>query len=221
MITSGGTSLRPLWKLAGAALLVAGLSYITLAVILGIVSRGHLPASGQELLDYVVAHGSLVQAAMVVFIIKDTCILIAFPILAMALGGMRHPSLWVATVVASMGMLLDILSGLIVIAFREFAGSYTAADPSERQSYVIVAEFVFRYVWRVETLVIVGLLSGAVVLFSRLMRDGQFGRVVPWVGIVLGVVGVAGAVAGFIQPVLFLSVWYIAVGLKLLCGEPF
>jgi hypothetical protein len=46
-------------------------------------------------------------------------------------------------------------------------------------------------------------------------------RQVPRVGIVLGVVGVAGAAAGLIQPVLFLSVWYIAIGLKLLCGESF
>ncbi len=203
-------------RVAAAALLVAGALYITLLLILAIISRGHLPQSGQELLDYVVLHGLLVQIAMVAFIVKDACILVAFPILAAQLGGMRRPSLWIAAVIASLGMILDIISGLIVIAFRGFADAFALATPSARDAYLPTAEFVFRYVWRVETPFIVGLLSIAVVLLSRPMPAEQFGRIVPKVGMILGIVGISGAVFGFIQPVLLLSVWYIAVGLKLL-----
>jgi hypothetical protein len=193
---------------------VAGASYFTLVIFLARVSGGHLPQSGRDLLDYILRHGLVVQGAMAVFILKDMCILIAFPILAMLLDDLR-PSLWVATVIASVGMLLDILSGLIVIAFTGFAGTYALAGPSGREAYLAIAEFVFRYVWRVETPLIVGLLSIAVVAFSRAMPAGKFGRMVKTLGVVFGILGIVGALFGLIQTVLLISIWYIAVGLRL------
>jgi hypothetical protein len=76
-------------------------------------------------------------------------------------------------------MVLDILSGLIVIAFREFADAYALAAPSARGSYLPTAQFVFRYVWRVERRSSLDYLSIAVLLFSRTMPIQQFGRIVP------------------------------------------
>lgn len=206
----------PLSRLAAVALLVAGASYIALLLMLAIVSRGHLPHSGQELLDYLARFGLLVQVAMVAFIVKDACILVAFPILATLLGGICRPSIWVATVIASLAMVLDILSGLIVIALRGFADAFALATPSANSAYVQIADLVFRYVWRVETPFIVALLSLAVILFSRQMPAGQFGRAIPRTGMIMGSVGICGALLGLIQPVLLLSLWYTAVGLKLL-----
>jgi hypothetical protein len=199
---------------AGIALLIAGASYITLLIILVILSRGHLPQSGRELLDYILHYGLLVQVAMAVFIIKDLCILIAFPILALMLGGMRRPSLWIAAVLASLGMVLDIISSLIVIAFRGVADA--AASSASTSETLPTAEFVFHYVWRVETPFMVGLLSLAVLLVSRTMSVPRFGRIVPRLGVILGLLGAIGAAFGMIQPVLLLSVWYIAVGIRLL-----
>jgi hypothetical protein len=215
MTTNQAISENPHCKLGGLSFITAGLSYISLMLILGVVSHGLLPSSGAQLLSFLTAHGSLIETAMIIFIVKDMCILLAFPILAIVLGGMRKPWLWVGTMLASVGVLLDILSGLIVIAFRRFVDSFPAAHPDRSQSLLALAEFVFRYVWRVETPFIVGLLSVAVILFSRDMIAGRFGRVVPWVGIVLGAIGVIGAVVSVIQPVLLLSAWYIAVGVQL------
>jgi hypothetical protein len=216
MTTNQTTSGDPLRTLAGTFFALAGVSYISLSVILGVVSHGRLPSSGQQLLSYLTAHGSVVEIAMILFIVKDTCILLAFPVLAMVLGGMRKPYLWIGTVLASLGMLLDILSGLIVIAFRRFVDSSLAGNSAPRQELVVFAELVFRYVWRVETPFIVGLLAVAVILFSRMMMGGQFGRIVPWVGIIVGLAGTAGAFVGLLQPILLLSIWYIAIGVQLL-----
>jgi hypothetical protein len=216
MVTTPENSTKSSSRIAGAALLVAGVSYVALLIILVVVSRGHLPDSGQELLAYLMRYGLLVQVAMAVFIVKDICILLAFPVLAISLGGMQRSSLWVGTVLSSLGMVLDILSSLIVIAFRGSADAYTLAELNARSAYLPIAEFVFRYVWRVETPFIVGLLSIAVFIFSRAMEPGRFGGVVPKLGMILGVVGVLGAIFALIQPVLLLAAWYIAVGLKLL-----
>ncbi|HEX6494896.1 MAG TPA: hypothetical protein VF018_05400 [Acidobacteriaceae bacterium] len=154
---------------------------------------------------------------MTVFIAKDTCTLIAFPILgARVLGGMRQPFVWTGTVMASIGMLLDILSGLIVLSFRRVAESCANATHSTQQSCAVLSDIVFRYVWRVETPFIVGFLSIAVIIFSRAMFGGRFGRAIPWMGAVIGTIGIAGALIGLIQPILLLSIWYIAVGWRLL-----
>jgi hypothetical protein len=117
---------------------------------------------------------------------------------------------------ASVAMLLDILSGLIVLSFRRIADSCANAPVATQQSCAVLSEMVFRYVWRVKTPFIVGFLSLAVIIFSRGMFGGRFGRAIPWIGLVTGAIGIAGALIGAIQPVLLLSVWYIAVGWKLL-----
>lgn len=197
-------------------MLVAGASYLGLLIILGIVSRGQLPGSGQDLLAYMGRDGLLVQVAMGAFIIKDLCVLLAFPVLAQLLGGLNRPALWLAVVVSSLAMILDIFSSLIVIAFRRVADAYALAGPSAKSAYQPIAELVFHYVWRVETPFIVGLLSIAVFIFSRAMAADQFGRVLPKLGMALAALGLVGAFFGLIQPILLLAIWYIAVGRRLL-----
>jgi hypothetical protein len=56
---------------------------------------------------------------------------------------------------------------------------------AERGVYLSTAELVFKYVWRVETPFIVGLLSLAVPLVSGSMAGGRFGRLIPLVGLAL------------------------------------
>lgn len=207
-------------RVAGVALLIAGVSYLALLLVLAIASRGRLPTSGHELLGYLVVYGQLVQVAMALFIVKDVCILVALPIMAQLMGGIRRPALWVGSIIASLAMILDIISGLIVIASRDFANDYAAASPLDKNAYLPTAELIFRYVWRVETPLVVGLLSLAVLLFSSSMRSDQFGRFVPRAGLLLGAVGIVGALFGVIQPILLLSIWYIAVAFKLLLTRP-
>jgi hypothetical protein len=55
-------------RLAGFAMLIAGAAYVTLLIILADVSPGHLPQSGQNLLEYMVRRGLLMQVAMAVIV---------------------------------------------------------------------------------------------------------------------------------------------------------
>src|SRR5258708_23667597 len=56
-------------------------------------------------------------------------LLLEFPVLAVVLGSTRRPSLWAGTIIASVGTFLDVLSGLMVIAFRRLADSCHKGRP--------------------------------------------------------------------------------------------
>jgi hypothetical protein len=208
------TSWKQLYKIAGSAFVAAGVIYIALSIIL-ITVGGTLPASGKELLNSMATQGLLMQIAMILFIVKDVAVLFAFPVLAIALSKTNREWPLVAVVFASVAMILDIISGLIVLSLRPFADAYLAASNTLQPVYLLNADFIFEYIWRVETPFMVGLLSLSALIFSVVMRKGSFGNAIPILGMTLGVIGVVGAFIGLIQPVLLLSVWYIAVGLNL------
>lgn len=213
------TSWKQLFKTAGITFVLAGVIYIALSVIL-VISGGNLPTSGKELLDKMAAQGSLIQTAMVLFIIKDVGVLVAFPTLAIALSKANRSWTLVATVFASVAMVLDIVSGLIVLSLRPFADAYATASGTLRSVYLIDADFIYEYIWRVETPFMVILLSLAVLIFSSVMRTGDFGRALAYTGIIIGAIGIIGALFGLIQPVLLLSIWYIAVGIRMYRLDP-
>ena len=207
-------SWKQLYKISGAILMMAGILYITLSAIL-VISGGSLPASGKELLDNMTEQGLLIQIAMMLFIIKDLSVLIAFPALFLTLREINKSWRFVATIFASVAMILDIISGLIVLALRSFADSYGAAPNVLKPLYLVNADLMYHYIWKVETPFMVALLSLAVIIFSLVMLKGIFSKAVPCLGIIIGAIGFIGALFGFIQPVLLLAIWYIPLGFKL------
>jgi hypothetical protein len=191
-------------RFAGAAFIIAGLSYISLVVVLLTVFAGGLPTSGADLFHALGTQWQLIQTAIVSFIIKDLLVLMALPTLFRLLEQTTHPwrnvAVAVSRVLVTVALLLDLLSGLLVIALAHWDG--TATD---------------QYVWVVETPVIVAVLSLPVVVMSLVMtRSAVFNKPTAYLGVALGVVGVAATLFGLIQPVLLLALWYVSVGTQLL-----
>jgi hypothetical protein len=202
-------------RFAGAAFIIAGLSYISLVVVLLTVFAGGLPTSGADLLHALGTQRQLIQTAIVSFIIKDLLVLMALPTLFRLLEQTTHPwrnvAVAVSRVLVTVALLLDLLSGLLVIALAHWDG--TATEPA----YLATAEYFYQYVWVVETPFIVAVLSLPVVVMSLVMtRSAVFNKPTAYLGVALGVVGVAATLFGLIQPVLLLALWYVSVGTQLL-----
>lgn len=209
-------SQQSLHKVAGPLLMVAGVSYAVLSVIL-VISGGTLPASGEEFLTKLAALSLLMQMAMVLFIVKDLCILVAFPILALILWSAKTRTWLIASVVfSSVAMVLDIISGLTVLAYVPFASAYAHAPLAMRSMYLISADVFYVYTWHIETPFMVALLALAVFGISVSMIRMAFKTRVAYVGAALGITACMGGLLGFIQPALLLALWYIPMGFSLL-----
>jgi hypothetical protein len=206
------TAWRGTYRVAAIALTVAATSYI---VLLGfLISTGGLPTNGQQMLDKMAEQGELMQVVMVLFIVKDLCVLVTFPALFKVLEGWQTTWPLVATALGSTAMVLDIISSLIVFSLPSFADAYAAAPAAEKPAYLVSGEVIFRYIWIVETPFMVAILSVAVALFSVVMYR-ILSKPVAVLGVALGAIGVVAGLLGFIQPILLMSVWYGAVGVVL------
>jgi hypothetical protein len=153
---------------------------------------------------------------MVLFIVKDICVLISLPALVIVLSNAQRAWPIIAAIFATVALLLDIVSSLLVLALPGFERAMEAAPVSARTAYVVVADFLFRYIWQLETPFIVALLGLAVVLFGITARRAALPWFVSYSGIILGAVALIAGLAGRIEPVLFIAVWYIAIGVQLL-----
>jgi hypothetical protein len=82
-------------------------------------------------------------------------------------------------------------------------------------TYIPVAEFVFRHIWKVETPFIVLLLGAAIVVFSVMSFRARLSRVIASSGALVGTIALAGGALGRVEPVLLLAVWYVLMGIEL------
>jgi hypothetical protein len=207
------TSWRGLFRIGGVALIVAGISYLILIPLLMIA--GGLPVSSKQLLSVLASQGLLIQSVMVIFIIKDLSALLAFPVLLIAFREVNRTWPLVATVLASVALILDIISSLVVYSLPSFSLAYLAAATPAQPAYLLAADLIFKYIWKIETPFMVILLSLAAASVSVVMLKGLFSRPTAYLGLVLGVIGVVGGLLGYIQPILLLSLWYLATGIQL------
>src|SRR5215831_2261561 len=106
MVPMEQSSWKELFRIGGAAQVVAGLLYLALVVILFQV--GGLPTSGGALLHSIASKTTLMQSSMILFIVIDLCLLTAaFPALFLALKEANRAWSLIASVLASVALLLD------------------------------------------------------------------------------------------------------------------
>lgn len=207
-------SWKELFRIGGAAQVTAGLLYIALLVILTQV--GGLPTNGAALLHSIASKTVLMQTTMILFIVIDLCLLTAaFPALFLALKEINRAWPLIATMFASVALLLDIIEGLVVYSLPAFATSYLAAPGTVQPVYGIIADQLYRYIWTIQSPFEVILLSLSVLIFSVVMLKGLFNRLTAVGGIVLGAIGIVGGFLGLIEPLLLLLLWHLAAGIQL------
>jgi hypothetical protein len=219
------TSWRQFFRGGGIAFLVAGSCYaalIPLGSIAAITGRGGGRENGQDLIDQALSNGTMLKIAMVLFIITDLSVIVAFPALATALRKVNRPLPLVATVLATVAMLLDIMAGLLMYSVTGSFSAYTSASDEVRSAYLATAEVLYQYVYKVETPFEIIALSLGVILMSFVMLNGVFSKRAAYIGIGIGAAGVVAGVLGLLVAPLLLSVWYVTVGIQLykLDGSP-
>jgi hypothetical protein len=207
-------SWKELFRIGGAAQVTAGLLYLALVVIL--IQVGGLPTNGAALLQSIASKTTLMQSMMILFIVIDLCLITAaFPALFLALKELNRAWPLIATVFASVALLLDIIESLVVYSLPAFATSYLAAPSAVQPTYVIIADQLYRYIWTVQSPFEVILLSLTVLIFSIVMLKGFFHKFTAFGGIVLGAIGMVGGFLGHIEPLLLLLLWHLATGIQL------
>jgi hypothetical protein len=207
-------SWRELFRIGGAAQVIAGLLYLALVVIL--IQVGGLPTNGAALLHDIASKTALMQSTMILFIVIDLCLITAtFPALFLALKEANRAWSLIATVLAEVSLLLDIIEGLVVYSLPAFATSYVAAPSTVQPTYVIIADQLYRYIWTIQSPFEVILLSLAVLIFSLVMLKGPFQKFTAVGGMVLGAIGMVGGFLGHIEPLLLLLLWHLATGIQM------
>jgi len=207
------SSWKDLFRIGGAAQVIAGLLYLALVVIL--VQVGGLPTNGAALLHSIASKAALMQSTMILFIVIDLCLLTAaFPALFLALKELNRAWSLIATVFASVALLLDIIEGLVVYSLPAFATSSLAAPGATQPTYVIIGDLLYRYIWTIQSPFEVILLSLAVLILSLVMLKGPFQKFTAFGGMVLGAIGMVGGFLGRIEPLLLLLLWHLATGIQ-------
>jgi hypothetical protein len=200
-------------RISGLALICGAILYALLVVAM--VGSGGLPSSAAAMLGRIDAHAGLIRAVMAIFIVVDLGWLIWMGGLFVALVTQDRALPAIAWIVSAVGAVLDIISGLWVFSFPDFSSSYTHAGQSQ-SSYLPTAELFFTYVFRFETPFAVALQCFGVILMSAAMVVGPLPRWIAYLGVVTGVLGVVGALAGQIAALFVLIPWMLAAGVALL-----
>lgn len=215
-ITPGSRVWRQLYRAGGLGLSVAGALYLFLVpmlFVIGTVSHGHatdLPQDALGLLDSVIYHAVLPRANATLFILIDVGTLVGYPVLAVALR--RVNAFWpiIAVVLVTFGLLYDMQAGLI-----EWAMSVSFAHVKPTRVDRSLADFLYAYIYRVESPFLAIMLGCAALAMSWAMRHSAFGRFRTWVGYAAGVIAIVGGITGFFPLLLSLGIWYLLVGTKL------
>ncbi len=139
------------------------------------------------------------------------------PGLYFALRQGQHTYVLWGSILAVVGDVLGLASGVIQSALLRLSASYAAASGVERTAIVVASEAIDGLESVFSTAGF--LLVGASFLFLGLaMLKGDFSRWIGWTGIVAGILSIAGLVPSLL--VLFLLanilyiVWYIGIGTK-------
>jgi hypothetical protein len=204
---------KELFRIAGVALVIAGLLYLGLLVIL--VSAGGTPAGPTEFLRRLASAPGVTKTVGIVFLVGELCLLGAFPALFLALKELNKAWSLIGTACALVALLFDLLSGLLVYALPGLGSALVSAPKASQPTYQVLGDLVYRYLYQAETPLHVVLVSLAILLLSLAMLQGRSRKPTALFGIVLGGAGVVGGLLGFIPVALLWSFWFLTIGVHL------
>lgn len=204
---------KGLFRIAGVALLMAGLLYLGLLVIL--VIAGGTPAGPVEFLRRVASTPRVTQSVGIVFLIGELCLLGAFPTLYLALKEVNRAWSLIGTACALVALMFDLLSGLLVYALPGLGSALVSSPRATQPSYEVLGDLLYRYIYQAETPLHVALVSLGILMCSLVMLKGRFNKPTAFLGIVLGGAGVVGGLLGFVPVALLGSLWFLATGIQL------
>jgi len=200
-------------RLGGIGFVTAGVLYVILLVML--TSSGGEASSAQGLLTKVTSYSPLIHGVGILFLAMYLCLVVAFPALFVALKDSDKSTALIATILALVAFAFDFVSSLIVYALPFLANFYNAAEGTLQSSFGIATEFIFSYVWKIETPVHVALASLGIAMFGFAMLKSNLGKYNAYAGMTIGSVGFIGGLLGFF-PIAFLwPAWFIPVGVRL------
>src|SRR5579859_5221006 len=106
-------------------------------------------------------------------------------------------------------------AGLIEWAMTTSFARYPAGTAIDQSAYRVVADFLYAYIYRVESPFLAIMLGVGTLVISWAMRNSAFGRMSTYVGFVTGAIAIMGGITGFFPLLLSLSIWSLLVGMKL------
>ena len=213
-------SWHPLYRVAGVAALLYVVVLVT-AVVLDTLAPP--PVTGSlETLVFIADHRVLYLAAQILWILPGYLAVLVFVAVGVALAPVGRS--W-ALLAGLLGALAPALSLAIPVSTRgslilvTLSDRYATAPPDEKPGIVAAAEAL---VAENTTVTFTGPLSMIGLLVTALvMTRGVFPRLLGWLGVAAGVLGLAAEVLRFVLPGLYLGallqwVWVVWTGIVLL-----
>lgn len=217
---------RGLYRSAGVAAILF-VALLLLALVVDFVSPPPVDG-GAATLEFIAANKEPYIAEQILWILPGILPVIVFLALFVALAPLGRSSALVATVVAGLpwALLLAVpVSSRGSLSLVYLSDRYVAArSAEERGVFATAAEAIIA---ENNTPTIAGLLSPVgIFLVSAVMLKGVMPRVVAWLGLATGALGVVSEALRFAAPEfywgygLLLWAWFIAVGVSLLRLQP-
>lgn len=210
---------KGLYKTGGASFLVAGILFIIGFFLLFFL--GPLPSTTEAALKTVAEQKLLFQTNNGIFTLATILFIPALLALYLALKEVDKTGMLIASGLSALAITLFlgaiIVNYSLIILSREYGAATTDA---QRAAYVAAADLV-RGAAGAGFALSVLIFSVAVLIVSRVMLKGIFGKGIAYLGIITGIVGLVGgipvpvlSIIGLVS-VLFFAAWFLAVGNKL------
>jgi len=215
-------SWRGMYRVGGVCLLLAGLIYLT-EVTLGIFI-GSAPADSVQYLQSLAAHPSLARVSYGLYSLTDFLFMPAVLALYLALGRIAKNTMLLATGLMAVFVIVDLTiteaNSLAIVTLTQHAA--TATSETQRAAYMAAANYALAtvplatfYSWVVS--------SVGVLIISIVMLKGVFGKLIAYLGIVVGIVGTVGGFYVFLPALLVLAsptlvafgLWCVLAGIRL------
>ena len=210
---SSPQSWKGVHETGGGLLIVAGMLYLadfTLLIVLG------NPPSDGALLLTTIAPQNAFQATILIFFAIDVILVPAVAALYVVLREANGTYAMVGGVLALVALAVDLVNSVVAYSLIGLGSSYAAAtSEASKAAYAAIAEFVLGVSYGIGTRFFIILFPLAILITSFVMLKGVFGKVLAYLGLFAGVLGVFGGLFGFIPLIILWPVWFIAVGIKL------
>ncbi len=204
---------KGLQKTGGGLLIVAGLLYLVNFALLIVI--GNPPRDGALLLK-TVAPQTTYEITIIVFFVIDTLLVPAVAALYVVLREGNGTYAMVGGILALVALAVDLVNSVVAYSLIGLASSYASVTTeASRAAYAVTAELILRVTYDTGTPFFIILFSVAILIISVVMLKGIFPKIVAYLGLVAGVLGILGGLAGFIPVVIFWPVWFIAAGTQL------
>lgn len=221
-----GRSSRGLYLVAG----IAAILFVVLLILALVIDFMAPPPvhGGAETLEFIAVNKTLYIAEQLLWILPSILAVVVFVALYVALAPLSRSWALLATVVGALpwALLLAVpVSSRGSLSLVYLSDRYSAAgSEGERGVFATAAEAIIA---ENNTPAIAGLLSPVgIFLISLVMLKGVLARIVAWLGLLTGALGLLSEALRFVAPGFYwgygvlLWVWFIAVGVSLIRLHP-